>query len=226
VIGPAISARTQLEWPRPNSAAVRGPVMLVVLLVLGAVSVDGFLTTTNVRSMLLLAAFLGLASAGQTLCALAGGVDLAIPFVIGAANISFLYLLGKGIPSPVAVALILGVGLAVGALNGLLSVLIPAQSVVVTLGVGFTVVGSTQIMTSVGSQYGGVTVGTVPPWLTNVSSLNGTTFGVAVPPVVLLWLFVAGVILVVLHKTWFGSRAVRNGRQPVCCRAYARVHSS
>ena len=64
--------------------------------------------------MLVFAAFLGLATVGQTLVALLGGLDLSIPFLIGSSNVGLLYLIGLGIPSPIAVILILVVGSAIG----------------------------------------------------------------------------------------------------------------
>ena len=64
---------------------------------------------------------LGLATVGQTLVALLGGLDLSIPFLIGSSNVGLLYLIGLGIPSPIAVILILVIGAAIGFLNGLLS---------------------------------------------------------------------------------------------------------
>lgn len=200
----AAPPRSGVRALRPQRTTWQGVALFLGLVVTGAFTVDGFLTTANVKSMLLLAAFLGLASVGQTLCALAGGVDLSIPFVIGSANISLLYLTAHGVPSGPAVLVVLAAGLVIGAVNGLLSVLIPAQSLVVTLGVGFAVVGAAQIMTSIGSEYGGVVVGTVPTWLTNLSSLNGTTLGVALPPVVLVWAVISVILLVVLARTWFG----------------------
>ncbi len=60
----------------------------------GAMNIEGFASGSNVKSMLLFASFLGLASVGQTLVALLGGLDLSIPFVIGAANVGLLYLIG------------------------------------------------------------------------------------------------------------------------------------
>ncbi len=49
--------------------------------------------------MLLFASFLGLACIGQTLVVLLGGLDLSIPFVIGAANVGLLYLIGSWGPA-------------------------------------------------------------------------------------------------------------------------------
>ena len=105
--------------------------------------------------MLVFASFLGLATVGQTLVALLGGLDLSIPFLIGSSNVGLLYLIGLGIPSPIAVILILVIGAAIGLLNGLLSFRLQGQALIVTLGVGFATSGLTQILTSIGSAYAG-----------------------------------------------------------------------
>lgn len=191
----------RLRWSR---AAFQGPVMLVALVLVGTFTTSGFLSGANVKSMLLLASFLGLASMGQTLCALAGGIDLSIPFVIGSANIACLSLIGHGMPSALAVLIVVTIGGLIGAINGILSQVIPAQALVVTLGVGFAAVGGTQILTSLGTSYGGVVVATVPDWLLNLASLDGTTAGVPLPPIIAVWIVASALMLMTLRSTWFG----------------------
>jgi ribose transport system permease protein len=187
-----------------NRSLIIGGSMLLACLVLGAATVDGFISVVNFRSMLLLGAFLGLASVGQTLCALLGALDLSIPFVIGASNIGSIWLMTKGVPPVAAVAIILAVGALVGLLNGVLSLRLQNQALIVTLGTGFAVVGGTQIITSIGSQYGGNVAGEVPEWLRNLASLNGETFGLGIPPVIILWLLLAAGVVLLMRSTWFG----------------------
>ena len=64
-----------------------GLAVLIGLFIMGSLIVDGFISTLNLKSMLLFASFLGLACIGQTLVVLLGGLDLSVSFVIGAANI-------------------------------------------------------------------------------------------------------------------------------------------
>ena len=80
-------------------SAFIGLIVLIALIVISAFTIDGFLSAANIKAVLLFAAFLGIACVGQTLVALMGGLDLSIPFVIGAANIGLLYLIGLGVPS-------------------------------------------------------------------------------------------------------------------------------
>ena len=181
-----------------------GIALLTALCVAGAYVVDGFLSLDNLRSMLLLAAFLGLASLGQTLCALLGGLDLSIPFVIGASNILLASLFALGVPAPLAVALVLVGGVAVGLLNGLLTFRMPGQSLIMSLGVGFAVVGAAQIVSSIGSDYGGNNFGSVPDWLSNLASISGTSFGIGIPPVVIVWVAISTLIIGGMANTLFG----------------------
>ena len=53
--------------------------ILAAIFVYGAVTLDGFSSATSIKSMLLLAAFLGLAALGQTVLVLLGHLDLSVP---------------------------------------------------------------------------------------------------------------------------------------------------
>ena len=64
-----------------------GLLILVLIFIAGTILIEGFNSYMNIRSMLMLASFLGFAVIGQTLVALLGGLDLSIPFIIGSANI-------------------------------------------------------------------------------------------------------------------------------------------
>jgi ribose transport system permease protein len=178
--------------------------ILAILLLGGSGLVTDFLAPANIRSMLLLAAFLGLASLGQTLCALLGGLDLSIAYVIGAANILLPKLINLGVPPPLAVAIVAIGGGLIGALNGLLSFRLQGQALIVTLGVGFAVLGGAQILTSLDSSFGGTVYGGVPAWLSNMAAINGKTFGMPFPPVILIWLVVTLVVVAIMKRTWFG----------------------
>jgi ribose transport system permease protein len=188
-----------------NKSAFIGLIVLVGLFVIGSLEIDGFISPGNLRSMLLFASFLGLASVGQTLVALLGGLDLSIPFVMGAANVGLLYLISLGMPSWLAVIVVLVIGGLIGLLNGFLSFRLQGQALILSLGVGFAVSGSTQIVTSLGSSFAGNVFGQVPHWLSNLAAMNGNTFGLPIPPVILVWIGVAvGLIL--------GMRYTAHGR--------------
>jgi ribose transport system permease protein len=185
-------------------SAMLGVILLVILFGVGSLLVPGFASYVNLRSMLLLAAFLGLASLGQTLCALVGGIDLSIPYVIGSANIMLAGLLNWGVPWLLACVMVLIGGVVIGVLNGVLSFRLQGQALIVTLGVGLTVVGASQISISIGSVYGGTVLGSVPQWLRHTSSMSGKTFGLPIPPIVVIWLVLAAMVVTFMLKTPFG----------------------
>lgn len=185
--------------------------LFACLVIVGSTTIDGFASLLSLRAMLVLGSFLGVAAIGQTLCALVGGLDLSIPFLIGSANIGTLWLIGKGLPSPAAILIVLALGTIIGLLNGTLGRLVRVHSLVVTLGVGFAVAGATQIVTSIGSSFAGNVYGETPAWLLNVSSVSGTTFGVGVPPVFVIWLVAALAVLGALRFTLFGRHVYAYG---------------
>ena len=187
-----------------NRSAFIGLTVLVALFALGGAVVDGFASTTNIKSMLVFASFLGLACVGQTLVALLGGLDLSIPFVIGASNVALLYLIGLGAPPWVAVLLVIAAGMFVGFVNGLLSLKLQGQALILTLGVGFSISGLTQILTSIGSEYAGNVFGQVPDWLRNLAAMNGQTFGLPLPPVIPIWIGLAIALVWALRRSAHG----------------------
>lgn len=185
-------------------SAFIGLIVLLALIVISSFTIKGFLSQANIKAILLFAAFLGIACVGQTIVALMGGLDLSIPFVIGSANIGLLYLIGLGVPSPVAVGMVLVIGAAFGFMNGVLSYKLQGQALIMTLGTGFAIAGLVQIITSIGSQFSGNVFGTVPPWLSNLAAMNGKTFGLGVPPTILLWIVIAIVVIVGLRYSAYG----------------------
>lgn len=189
---------------RIDRSIMIGAILLGVLTLLGGVIVPGFVSTLNFRSILLLAAFLGIASLGQTLCAMLGALDLSIPFLIGSANILLPSFMSSGLPTVVAMALVVALGAAVGALNGSLSFRLQGQALIMSLAVGFAVVGLTQIYTTIGTSFGGTVYAQIPDWLRNLAALNGTTFGIPMPPVVFIWAGIAAVTIWAMGNTWFG----------------------
>ncbi|MFM9860620.1 ABC transporter permease [Pseudoxanthobacter sp. M-2] len=185
-------------------SAFIGLIVLLALVVISSFTIKGFLSEANIKAILLFAAFLGIACVGQTMVALLGGLDLSIPFVIGAANIGLLYLIGLGVPSPVAAGMVLVIGAAFGFLNGLLSYKLQGQALIMTLGTGFAIAGLVQIITSIGSQFSGNVFGTVPEWLSNLAAMNGRTFGLGVPPTIILWIAIAIIVIVGLRYSTYG----------------------
>ena len=193
------------KYIKKNKSVYIGLTVLIGLFIIGSLVVEGFLSILNIKSMLVFAAFLGLACIGQTLVVLLAGLDLSIPFLIGSSNIGLMYLFTLGIPPWIAFVAILLIGAGIGFINGALSFRLQGQALILTLGIGFAVSGGTQILTSIGTAFGGNVFGVVPQWLSNIASVNGSFFGLNFPPVVVIWA-IAAIILIV------GSRTTTWGR--------------
>ena len=187
-----------------NRSAFIGIMVLIGLFTVGAFNIEGFSSSSNIRSMLLFAAFLGMACVGQTLVALLGGLDLSIPFIIGASNVGMLYLISLGVPPWLAFCCVLVIGGLLGVMNGLLSFRLQGQALIVTLGTGFAISGSVQIITSIGTAYGGNVFGVVPGWLSNLAAMNGRTFGIPIPPTIVIWFLTTLILIVGMRMTVYG----------------------
>ena len=187
-----------------NRSSFIGLTVLVGLFSIGSFTIEGFASTANIKSMLVFASFLGLACVGQTFVALLGGLDLSIPFIIGSSNVGLLYLIKAGVPSGIAVLVTLLLGALVGLINGILSLRVQGQALILTLGVGFAVSGLTQILTSIGSAQMGNVFGKVPDWLKNIAAMNGQTFGLELPPIILIWAAVAALLIFGQKNTVYG----------------------
>lgn len=192
--------------------------VLAGLIIFGATTIDGFWSLINLRSNLVFASFLGIATIGQTFCALIGGLDLSIPFLIGAANVGLVKLMNEGIPSGLAIIIVLALAAAIGAFNGLLSRRLHGQSLVVTLGVGNAVLGLVQILVSSGGVSGisgGTIQGSVPHWIQAFSSLNRS---IGVAPAVVLWVGLAILVVLFLRRTWLGRSLYALGGNPTAAK--------
>ena len=96
------------------------------------------------------------------------------------------------------------IGALLGVINGLLSFRLQGQALIVTLGTGFAISGGVQIITSIGTAYGGNVFGTVPGWLSNLAAMNGKTFGIPVPPAIAIWALTALILIVGMRFTVYG----------------------
>ena len=187
-----------------SKSVFTGISVLIGLFIIGSLTIPGFLTLLNMKSMLIFAAFLGLATVGQTFVALLGGLDLSIPFVIGSMNVALMSLISKGVPPWLACLVILLLGSLIGLMNGILSFRLQGQALIVTLGVGFFVKGGVQILVSMGTFSAGTVFGVVPAWMQNLASMNGKTIGLPIPPVIIIWIVVSILVVIGLRLTKWG----------------------
>jgi len=187
----------------PVSIALLGVIYLV-----GVLTIDGFGGSSTVRAVLLLATFLGLAAAGQTLVIIIGGIDLSIPFVVGAANVAVAQLYGNGMPFGLACLIALAGAAVFGAFNAVVSVRCRVHPLLVTLGSGTALLGLIQWWTK------GLSSGAVPGWLGDFVSIGADAGPLPFAPVVVLWIVVAALVIALMRVTVFGRSAYALGSAP------------
>jgi ribose transport system permease protein len=186
---------------------------LVVLYLVGAATVPGWTSHSTLMSMLVMAALLGLAGAGQTIVVLGGGIDFSVGAFITAGGV-FITVLTSVDHWPVWAAIVfsLVVGVAGGALNGLISYRFRIEPLVVTLGVGALLSG---VLTGWVS---GAVNGTPPSWTSSAVSVTTSTFGIPIPPIVSIWIVLAVIAGIVLARTRAGRSLYLNGTNPVAAK--------
>jgi len=183
---------------------------LVLLFLWGATTVIDFSTTASIKAMLVSAAFLGLAGAGQTLVVLVGGIDFSVPAFISGGAILVSQLCGTYHWSVItAVAVIVAASLLLGGVNGYVSHRFEVPSLVVTLGMSSMITGGLLLWTK------GEATGPAPPFLARLTSVAGTTFGAGIPPLVVIWAVVAVILGVTLRRTVAGRRIYETGSNPL-----------
>lgn len=193
-----------------------GPVaaLLIALLVhlVGMLLIKGFGTTFGIRAMLVLAALLAIASIGQTLVILLGGIDLSIPFVIGFANVAAAQLYGQGVPFPIVLPAVILAAMLVGAFNGWLSAVLAIHPLIVTLGTGTALQGAVQLWTK------GFPTGGAPPWVQKFVSIGGTIGPFPFPWLIPFTALLAVLVVLLLSRTVYGKRLYALGSNPRAAR--------
>lgn len=179
---------------------------LVVLYGYGLATIDGFGSQRVLYAILINASLLGLAGAGQTIVVLVGGIDFSIAAFISAGNVIIAELCGTEHWSlGAAVAVALAVGVAGGFVNGLVSYRFKVEPLIVTLGVSALLSGL------ILKWINGAATGVAPAWLGKLTAANGTTLGVTIPPVIVIWAVVALAIGLVLTRTRAGRSLYLTG---------------
>lgn len=141
------AADTKRESLAVSIAKSRELTLFIVLLVLigatAAVKPD-FLNLQNLRDVLLNVSIIGLLTAGMTIVMLMRHIDLSVASVVGvsAYAVGSLFVMFPHMPVFVAMLAGMGVGLAIGALNGVLVTFGRVPSLVATLSTLYTVRGA------------------------------------------------------------------------------------
>ena len=113
--------------------AVRLALIWVVIVSVFAAVNPYFLTLANMLLIGQSVAIIGIAAIGVTVAVLSGSVDLSFPAIISVSTATLASLLAAGVPEVIALGLVLALGAALGASNGLLARLLRVDALLVTL---------------------------------------------------------------------------------------------
>ncbi|WP_435526704.1 ABC transporter permease [Microbacterium aurantiacum] len=201
-------------WARARRWAVETPfVQVVVLIALAAVLVSlipVFVARPQAAvAILVLASLLALAAMGQTLVVILGGMDLAVAgYILFGAMIASNATSRLGWPTWFAVVVTVAVCGGIGALVGWLCHWLHIQPLVLTLGVGAILAGGTMFL--VNGDYNGQP----PEDLRSLAQLTGTTFGLPIPPIIVIVVLLGVLLWLILSRTSVGRSLYATGVNP------------
>jgi ribose transport system permease protein len=173
----------------------------ILVFVVGDLLHPGFASTGSIKSILVIASFVGFVAAGQTFVILVGGIDLSVPWVLnGAAILLVTSSLGRDGRAVPAVLLTLGLGLLTGLANGIGIAYLAVPAVVMTLGMNGIMEGLSLGVSK------GLTCSSCASYAPKAVQDVVRTNVLGVPADLFLWLGIAILITFVLSATSFGRR--------------------
>lgn len=119
--------------------------LCAVLVLFGALTTVGFLTTGNLQTVLQLSLGFGILAVGEATVVLAKGIDLSIAAIATVTGLVTLELMQRGFSEPEAIAVMVVLGLAMGAFNGFLIAYAGIPALFTTLGTGALYLGGATI---------------------------------------------------------------------------------
>jgi ribose transport system permease protein len=173
----------------------------ILVFVVGDFVHAGFASAESVKSILVIASFVGFVAAGQTFVILVGGIDLSVPWVLnGAAILLVTTSLGHDDRAAQAVLLTLALGLATGLVNGIGIAYLTVPAVVMTLGMNGIMQGLSLGLSK------GLTCSSCASYAPKAVQDVVRTNLLGVPADLFLWLGIAVGITFLLSATTFGRR--------------------
>ncbi|AIQ70953.1 hypothetical protein PGRAT_27570 [Paenibacillus graminis] len=173
---------------------------LFLLMILGSLLSDKFLTYANLMNLLQYSAESALIAVGMTLVILTGGIDLSVGSVVALTAVVSANTQHLGVWGILAVVILIGA--LVGALNGVVLTKFRVEPFMATL-------ATMAIFRAVALWYtnGGPIIGTVTPAFSNIA--NGSLLGIPLPAVYVVVVFILGYF--VLNRTPFGRHVLAVG---------------
>lgn len=158
-------------------------VLIALILLFSALKPDTFPTYFNLQAILGSKSIQAMVALAAMIPIAANRFDLSVAFVLGISQVLAIGLQGMGVPWPLVVVLLLGMGALVGFVNGFLITVIGIDSFIATLGTGTVLLGLNQWFTG-----GQQVLADLPA---SFLALSGTVLGVPLPAVYMLVISVA-----------------------------------
>ncbi len=195
-------------WLARNRALVIAYGLIAVILLVVWIRHPTFVQPGNLRSQFVLASYLGMAAAGQTLLILTGGIDLSLAWNLNFSAILMTQIAKQAVDSPGRVTWAIGVALfsacVVGFINGLGVAYLRIPSLVMTLGMNAVLLGLTLVYTN------GTPQGTAPGIIQTIAVKRI----VGIPWAIILWALLSAILIFVLRRSLFGRRLYAIGNNP------------
>lgn len=183
---------------------------LVIIMVYFTVMKAKFLTLDNMLNMLRQTSINGLLAIGMTFVVLTGGIDLSVGSIVGASGM-FAALVARtvtGMPWYLAVLVGLGVGLLLGAVNGVIISYLKVPAFIATLGM-LSIARGVTFMASDAKPVPGLSEGFL--------KIGGGSVGIIPIPIIVLAVVLA-ISYIILYKTRYGRYIFATGGNPVSAR--------
>jgi rhamnose transport system permease protein len=185
-------------------------VVLVALIWIGASVSPVFASGRNFANLISAVIEVAIMSLPMALIIVAGEIDLSVESMVGlsAAILGFLY--AAGVPIELAIPVVLVVGALGGLLNGVLVTRMGLPSLVVTLGTLALYRGLALVV------LGSRGISAFPDWFTTFGF--GSVPGWPLPWPFLVYIGLAVVLAVLLHRTWIGRQIYAMGKNQAASR--------
>jgi len=173
------------------------PVILLALCAILAFAAPNFLTAGNLLNVFRSVSMLGLIAFGMTMVIIAGEIDLSVGSAVAFAGCLMAFLVGSGLPIPVAFLMTLAGGFAIGAFTGVLRSHYQVPTFISTLALLTGLRGGALMVTK------GFPLTPFPQWYNFLG--GGYLLGIPFPAILLMIVFL--IIYLLMNYTSFG-RAV------------------
>jgi ribose transport system permease protein len=204
-----MSANTRVVSAAKTAVSFQKAFLAIILVVLAMALFNlfpetktNFFSEANLINVLKSASIFLILAMGETIVLIAGGVDLSIGGMMAFSGVVTILLLNAGVPIPIAIALALLTGLAVGAINALISVYQRAEPFIITLGMGIVLTGAGQQLTNARP---------IATTVADFQAIANTKILGPVPIIVVVMLAVVAIGYVVLRNTSFGRNVYAVG---------------